>query len=203
MFLASRPTNDEVEKFLESARVSPLSYSDAGMTGSGRSSDYQIDHSRVKLGFGSDTYDRACAALMKWKQFDLGWVELFPKNASIAVDSTVTVLVNHSLLWSLNASRIVYLVDDQDGPIKRFGFAYGTTIDHAERGEERFVIEWTQQDNSVWYDILAYSRPGHWLAKVGYPFTRWWQKRFARDSLKAMLREVSRPDNGSKSRERS
>lgn len=63
-------------------------------------------------------------------------------------------------LWWLNACRIVYVVDES-GPISRFGLAYGTLPGHVERGEERFMIEWNRGDNSVWYDILAFSRPNH------------------------------------------
>ena len=37
---------------------------------------------------------------------------------------------------------------------RKFGFAYGTLPDHAATGEERFLIEWNQDDDSVWYDIL-------------------------------------------------
>ena len=41
----------------------------------------------------------------------------------------------------MNAGRVVYLVDE-DGPVPRFGFAYGTLPGHAESGEERFLVEW-------------------------------------------------------------
>ena len=58
--------------------------------------------------------------------------------------------------------------------------------DHVERGEERFTIEW-QADDSVWYDILAFSRPQHLIAKLAFPYVRRLQKRFAMDSLNAML----------------
>jgi uncharacterized protein (UPF0548 family) len=87
----------------------------------------------------------------------------------------------------LNAARIVYVVDDAP-PARRVGFAYGTLIDHAERGEERFIVEYQPADESVWYDLRAFSRPAHPLAVAGYPLSRWLQKRFARDSLKAMLK---------------
>jgi uncharacterized protein (UPF0548 family) len=73
----------------------------------------------------------------------------------------------------------------------KFGFAYGTLPEHAESGEERFLIEWDRGENSVWYDILAFSRPRHWLARLGYPLTRRLQARFRRDSAAAMLKAVS------------
>ena len=71
----------------------------------------------------------------------------------------------------------------------KYGFAYGTLPEHGERGEERFTVEWNHEDNSVWYDILAISRPGFW-ATLGYPVTRAMQKRFAKDSLASMQRQV-------------
>ncbi len=98
--------------------------------------------------------------------------------------------VRHFGFWSLNACRIVYLIDEKDSPVRKFGFAYGTLTDHAECGEERFTIEWETANDTVWYDIVAFSRPRHWAAKVGYPLTRWWQKRFAQHSLRAMAREI-------------
>ena len=92
-------------------------------------------------------------------------------------------------LWWLNSCRIVYVVDEP-GPISRFGFAYGTLPGHVEAGEERFLIEWDHGDDSVWYDILAFSRPNHLLSRLGYLFVRRLQKRFGRDSAAAMLKAV-------------
>jgi len=92
----------------------------------------------------------------------------------------------------------VYVVDNETGgrtetdAIARFGFAYGTLPDHIERGEERFLIEWNHSDDSVWYDILAFSQPRHPMVKLGAPVARVMQKRFARDSLRAM-RSLTNP----------
>jgi len=93
-----------------------------------------------------------------------------------------------SLFWSLNACRLVSVIDDD----RSYGFTYGTLPDHAERGQERFLVEWRQDDDSVWYDILAYSRPNQILSLLGYPVARLLQKRFARDSMLAMRRSASR-----------
>jgi len=74
--------------------------------------------------------------------------------------------------------------------MERFGFAYGTLAEHAESGEERFTVEWNRDDDSVWYDILAFSRPRQMLARVGYPVSRSLQRKFAKDSKLAMLQSV-------------
>jgi uncharacterized protein (UPF0548 family) len=44
----------------------------------------------------------------------------------------------------------------------------------------------------VWYDILAFSRPQHPLAQLGYPFVRIIQKQFGRASSSAMRRAIAR-----------
>ncbi|HLA09180.1 MAG TPA: DUF1990 domain-containing protein [Pyrinomonadaceae bacterium] len=97
----------------------------------------------------------------------------------------------HTLgIWTLNAARIVYVVNET-GDVNRFGFAYGTLPDHVERGEERFLIEWNREDDSVWYDILAFSKPRHRIVRVSHPYARWLQKRFAKDSLSRILASIS------------
>jgi len=118
------------------------------------------------------------------------WLRLDRTSAPIQVGTDVAVSVHHFGFYSLNACRIVYVVDEED-PVKRFGFAYGTLAEHAESGEERFTVEWDRGD-TIWYDILAFSRPRNLLARLGYPLSRLLQKRFAEDSKAAMLEAVSR-----------
>ena len=80
---------------------------------------------------------------------------------------------------------------EEQGPLHRFGFAYGTLPDHVESGEERFLIEWDQVGGAVWYDILAFSRPHHLLARLGYPYVRRVQRSFGKASASAMVRAVT------------
>jgi uncharacterized protein (UPF0548 family) len=101
----------------------------------------------------------------------------------------VAVIARLFGLWWENACRIVYVVDEE-GPVQRFGFAYGTLPEYAESGEERFTVEWHEADDAVWYDILAFSLPQRHLARLGYPLARRLQRRFARDSGAAMRRAV-------------
>jgi uncharacterized protein (UPF0548 family) len=118
--------------------------------------------------------------------FELGWVQLCWPDAAIRSGSNVAVLVRHYGFYSLNGARIVYTIDD-DGPNKRFGFAYGTLEDHAESGEERFAVEWDQQGDDVYYDLLAFSKPAKLLSRLAFPLSRSLQKRFASGSKAAML----------------
>jgi uncharacterized protein (UPF0548 family) len=60
-------------------------------------------------------------------------------------------------------------------------------IEHAERGEERFTVEWIRSEDQVWYSVLAFSAPNKASAKLGYPLSRMLQKRFGEGSKAAML----------------
>ncbi len=117
--------------------------------------------------------------------FPAPWTVIVPATTPIARDEVVAVHVRILGLWWINAARIVYTLDEP----RRFGFAYGTLPDHAESGEERFLVEW-HDDDTVWYDLRAFSRPRHVLARLAYPLTRAYQRRFARGSKAAMERAV-------------
>jgi uncharacterized protein (UPF0548 family) len=115
-----------------------------------------------------------------------------PDGVAVRKDATVAVKARACGTWSLSAARVVYVVNES-GTVERFGLAYGTLPDHVETGEERFTIEWDHNDDSVWYDILAFSRPRHPLVKLAAPLARRLQMQFARDSMKRM-REIASQD---------
>jgi uncharacterized protein (UPF0548 family) len=185
-----RPGNARIDEFLDEQTALEFSYPGVGATAEIPPSGFVVDHTRVELGFGEQVFQAARQALMQWKQFQLGWVSPCWPETPIAEGVVVGILARTLGIWWLNASRIVYLIDD-DGPARRFGFAYGTLPGHVESGEERFLVEWRRDTDSVWYDILAFSRPGHFLAKLGRPYARRLQKRFARHSAEAMVRAAT------------
>ena len=186
MFLLREPSADQIRRFISHQPQLQLSYPEVGASRGTPPGGYTIDHNRIELGTGQEVFECAVAALKNWKQFDLGWVRMVPVETPIEVGAIVAILTKHFGFWSLNACRVVYLINE-DGPARKLGFAYGTLSHHVERGEERFTIEWHRDDDSVWYDILAFSRPNTFLVKLGLPLARMLQKRFARDSLSAMV----------------
>jgi uncharacterized protein (UPF0548 family) len=191
LFFFRKPSKDDLRRFISSQRDLPFSYEEVGASREGVLPEgYVVDRYRAKLGEGPKVYERAKEALRVWQQFDLSWVRLLPSGAPIEVGATVGVLARHYGFWSLNTARIVYLVEES-GEVWRFGFGYGTLPGHGERGEERFSVEWRREDSSVHYDVLAFSRPKHPLAWLGYPFVRLLQRRFSRDSKEAMVRIVN------------
>jgi uncharacterized protein (UPF0548 family) len=190
MFFLSKPSKRTIEDFLSGQNDQVFSYLEVGATNGTLPSKYDVDHNRVQLGQGEDAFVRARQAILSWKMFEMGWIQLCWPNAPIETGTEVAVLANVFGLYSLNAARIVYVLEESQ-PVARFGFAYGTLRDHMESGEERFLVEWNREDDSVWYDILAFSRPQHVLVKLGYPMGRMLQHRFVSDSKTAMLRAVS------------
>lgn len=181
MFLINEPSEGRTFRFLDAQRDAPFSYDRVGASRLGEKelADYAVDHNRDKVGEGGDAFGRAVAALRAWKMFDLGWVRVLPPNAAVAVGTTVAVLARHYGVRSLNPCRIVYEIEEDDGDVRRSGFAYGTLPGHGASGEERFTVEWRRGDDAVFYDLYAFSRPNHSLVRLGYPLARRLQRRFA------------------------
>ena len=191
MILVKRPSFAEVREFLNGQQLLSLSYRAAGSTRDNSApAGFNVDHNRIRLGAGAHAFEKAVEAVARWKMFDIGWVELLYPDSPIKAGVVVGVLVKVMGLWTLNACRVIYTIDEES-PVRRFGFAYGTLPGHAESGEERFSVEWRDADDSVWYDLYAFSRPRHPLARLGYPVSRMFQKRFAADSKLAMVKAVN------------
>jgi len=189
MLSLKNPSTESIRRFIDGQRDLGFTYSFVGATAATPPTDFIVDHTRVQIGTGERAFDAAKAALERWAQFRLNWLLACPPDTRIRPGEVVAVLAHVAGLWWLNACRIVYTINEV-GPIMKFGFAYGTLPDHAATGEERFLIEWNRDDDSVWYEILAFSRPRHPLARLGYPFVRLMQKRFGRESAAAVLRTV-------------
>ncbi len=184
------PSGARISRAFDLQRDATFSYAKVGASrkAPGEIPGYTVDHNRVKLGEGAEVFGRAVDALRGWRMFEVGWAGLLPPGAPVEVGTTVAVFARHYGFRSLNFSRVVYGISEDDGGVSRRGFAYGTLPEHGESGEERFTVEWRRDDGSVFYDLYAFSRPNHPLARLGYPFARVLQRRFARDSLSAMVR---------------
>jgi uncharacterized protein (UPF0548 family) len=189
LFSLRKPSTAVLRRFLAAQGTLAFSYAAVGATAETPPAGYNLDHTRVKLGVGEPVFHAAIAAMRRWEQFRLGWVDAWSPDTPIQPGAVVAVMGWALGVWRLNACRIVYVVDET-GPITRFGFAYGTLPGHVESGEERFLIEWNRGDDSVWFDIVAFSRPNHFLTRVGSVIMRRLQKRFAREAGEAMLRAV-------------
>lgn len=191
MFLLAKPSRPEIERFVAAQSASQFSYSDVGASNEAKLPvGFDVDHNRIRIGTGEPAWRKAVEAVNAWRMFEMPWCELYWPAVPIQPGTNVGILLFHLGFYSLNASRIIYTIHEK-GDVARFGFAYGTLSHHAEIGEERFSVEWHKQDDSVWYDLFAFSRPRVLAARIGYPITRMLQRRFVKYSKQAMLRAVA------------
>jgi uncharacterized protein (UPF0548 family) len=151
-----------------------------------------VQRDRFLLGEGSRVFYKAKEAARKWRMFDIDWVRLYRPATPVAAKDMVAILVGRFGVWMVNLCRIVYVIDEP----RRYGFAYGTLGPHVVAGEQRFLVEW-RDDNSVWYEVLHFSREKHPLAKIAYPVARRLQKKFRHDSGIAMQRASAVVDTSS------
>ncbi len=147
---------------------------------------FAVDHRRARIGAGERGFVAAKTAFAAWQMFDLGWVRVADPKPAFAAGALVAVEVHSLGLWTVNISRITHVINEP----YRFGLVYSTTPLYVERGEERFLLEWDSATDAVFYDLLAVSQPAHLLARLGYPITRHFQHKFARDSHRQMREEV-------------
>jgi uncharacterized protein (UPF0548 family) len=210
MLSLRQPDRASIDRWLAGQRAQDFNYSEQGATRGtppgtsftlvhGRAGTvedrppargYNVDRYAVKLGYGEAVYERAAAAIRSLGMWDMEWIRLCWPTTPVEVGAVLATLTHQVGVWFLNPCRIVYVIDER-GPGRRFGFGYGTLRGHVERGEERFRVEQRAEDDSVWYDILAISRPAHWLVWMGYPYARRLQRRFGADSLRSMVRAVA------------
>jgi uncharacterized protein (UPF0548 family) len=182
MFSITKPGRDVILKFISEQSDQQFSYPEVGFSREAAPNRYNADHHRAKLGQGFEIFERGKAAIRAWKMFDMPWLELCWPDAPIEAGTGVAVAVSHLGFWSLNACRIVYVIEEP-GKLERYGFAYGTLPQHGEIGEERFTVEYDRENENVWYDVYALSRPGP-FARLAYPYTRSLEK-FCRRGLQA------------------
>lgn len=194
MVSLQKPSADLTQFFLEKQALASYAYPEIGATANDAPlPGYTNDRNRVLLGKGEAVYRAACEALRQWRMFPGGWAWIEPAGAPIEAGQNLAMVARVMGLYWLNGCRITYTLDGS-GPDRRFGFAYGTLPDHAECGEERFSIEWLP-DDTVWYDLKAFSKPRHWLARLAKPVARAYQRRFVRESLRKMRLEIGGAGN--------
>lgn len=81
------------------------------------------------------------------------------------------------------AARAYARFDDLDGERWRAGFSYRTLRGHPICGEETFCVEKNLATGRITVALRSWSRPVHWLTRVGYPLARRWQLQAARKAL--------------------
>lgn len=161
---------------------------------------FVTNHASVKLGSGKDVFLDGKKALQNWRHFQLPWA--FVDASTPILEGTKVCVCAHELVaWIMNPLQVLY-VDAKEPPKfpsrvdqnnhqqqAAFAFGSGTLRGHMLAGEEKFAVEW-REDDSVWYEISSFAKPANFLSFAGYPVARLQQKMFAKQSLAAMERAV-------------
>lgn len=140
---------------------------------------YRADSFVVDLGEGA-SFERAVDGLRHWVPQRGAGARVAPADAPVVEGTTVVVALSFPLLTIAAPCRVVYVTDEPD----RFGYAYGTLEGHPERGEESFHV--VRDEAGIRFEIHAFSRPVHPLARLGSPVARLLQHRVTTRYLQAL-----------------
>ena len=83
MLSLRKPSAESMRRFLAAQAKLTFTYSAVGATATTPPAGYVVDRTRIKLGEGEAVFRSAKAALQRWEQFRLGWVEAWPPDTPI------------------------------------------------------------------------------------------------------------------------
>lgn len=132
---------------------------------------WQITDRELVLGSGEECFQTAIQQLFTWRAHQYAGITVTESDAIVelkfwGVRSYCRILKSH------RGSRRAVLI-------------YGTLEKHVERGEEAFEI--TMADNGqVTANIVAFSKPAKWWAKLANPVVRWVQLRITDKYLEGL-----------------
>lgn len=139
---------------------------------------------RVSSDDPAEALRRVRELLLHFRQYP-DWTRVFDAGEAASAGKSYVVLISHMGFASLNAFRVV-AIDDTE---QRFALTLATLRAHAEEGEETFAVALT--DQALELSITSYSRGRHWLARLGAPLLRWYQRRFLQQALSSLSEAAS------------
>ncbi|WP_327371607.1 DUF1990 family protein [Streptomyces sp. NBC_01217] len=165
--------------------MSPLTYPEAGATRLGPLPDgYHHLHHRTRVGRGRADFEAAGAAVTGWRMHRTSGARVRASAARAGAGVLLRVSLGIGPFRFTAPCQVVWAVYGKD----RIGFAYGTLVRHPESGEESFVVE-LADDGTVWFTVMAFSRPAAWYARLAGPVVPVLQKGYAR-RLGTTLRRI-------------
>jgi uncharacterized protein (UPF0548 family) len=150
-----------------------LTYSEVGATRDGDLPDgYRHLKARARVGRGERVYAAAVHALGSFDMQRAAGLRVRTDAAMAAVGAQVEFGfgLGPARLWA--PVRVVWVVNE---PL-RYGYGYGTLHGHPESGEEAFVVS-LAPDETVTFEVKAFSRSGTWYSRLGRPVAEAMQDR--------------------------
>ncbi|NUR72307.1 MAG: DUF1990 domain-containing protein [Hamadaea sp.] len=131
------------------------------------------NHLRVRVPVGPpQVYANAVQAVLSWRMHSRAGLFV---DAEIARPGLrVTGRLGHPRFGMPVVCEVVAVVDEPN----RAGFAYGTVAGHPECGEEAFLV--VVRDGQTWLEVVAFSRPAAWYARLAGPVVPLIQRAYAR-----------------------
>ena len=155
-----------------------LTYPEIGATRGPLPDGYHHVHVVAPIGHGRARFDAAADAVLHWGMQRGAGVLIRADDDAATVGGDVVVGFG-----PLRAPcRVVYLLDEDN----RRGFAYGTLPGHPETGEELFTVRYDPPTDTVYAEVIAFSRHGTWWSRLGGPITAVAQRIITRRYLKAV-----------------
>ncbi|MDX3066429.1 MULTISPECIES: DUF1990 family protein [Streptomyces] len=160
-----------------------LTYPEVGATRLGPLPDgYHHLHHRTAVGRGRADFEAAGAAVTEWRMHRAAGTRVNASAERAAPGERVAVSLGLGPLRITAHCEIVWTAYDE----RRIGFGYGTTARHPELGEECFVVD-LADDGTVWFTVMAFSRPASWYARLAgalVPVLQRWYARRLGDTLR-------------------
>jgi len=155
-----------------------FSYDTIGATRGDLPDGFHHIRREVLVGSGRECFTAAATQVMGWQM---------QRRAGVLVDSstpaaTVGSLVKVGVGPVSGVCRVVYEIDEPN----RRGFAYGTLQGHPESGEEFFGVRFDPADQSVYAQVIGFSRPAVWWSRAGAPLASLLQRRITERYLAAL-----------------
>lgn len=170
---------------LPSARPT-FTYPEVGATRLGPLPEgYHHLHHSARIGRGRAAFDAAGTALTTWHAHRRTGARVRASSPWAAPGALLVVSLGAGPMRLRAPCEVVWTVYEKD----RTGFGYGTLPGHPETGEESFVVD-LREDGSVWFTVMAFSRPGRWYARLAGPVVPVLQKAYAR-ALARTLRRIA------------
>jgi len=150
--------------------TSSFTYPEVGATAGQLPQGYDYLRAQRIVGQGKVLFEECGEIILNWG-IQKGAGFRLEKSGRVATGAQNRLGLHWGPFQTWAVCQVVYVIDEP----KRKGFAYGTLPGHPERGEESFIVS-INDEGLVSFDILAFSKPARWFAKLGSPLLRFLQQ---------------------------
>ena len=173
-------------------RAAPLTYAEVGATRGSLPPGHHHLRLAAPVGDGTAAFAAAARALLRWQAQQAAGLRPAVSDPVVRQGSVAVLRLGVGPAALRVPVRVVEVVDEP----RRQGFVYGTLPGHPVRGEESFAVTQTA-DGTVFFHLVAFSRPARWFSRLGGPATRLGQRLVAERYLTAVrAAAASAPEAG-------